>query len=75
MGFYKPILLYLFLIPGVLFIYLTRIMRDSRMWNIFMWFMLIVGHGVLVALYSRSWYFNYYVENYKPEWWEYFWIL
>jgi len=60
LGFYKPILLLMFLIPGVLFIYLTKMFgRGSRAWNIFMWSMLIVGHGVLFGLYFRAWHHHY----------------
>jgi len=67
LGFYKPVMFVLFIVPGVLFIYLTKLMRGSRMWNIFMWAMLIIGHGVLVALYSRGWYFHYH-GNANIEW-------
>jgi len=66
LGFYKPILLLMFLIPGVLFIYLTKMFgRGSRAWNIFMWSMLIVGHGCLFGLYFRAWY-HYYNGLVKP---------
>lgn len=44
MGFYKPIMMLMFLIPGVLFIYFTKLFgRNSRGWNVFMWSMLIIG--------------------------------
>jgi len=60
LGFYKPILLLMFLVPGVLFIYLTKMFgRGSRAWNIFMWSMLIIGHGCLVGLYSRAWHAHF----------------
>lgn len=62
-GFYRPILFSMFVVPGVLFIYLTRIMRDSRLWNVFMWGMLMIGHGFLVSLYCRAWHFHYYTEH------------
>ena len=36
-GFYKPILMLMFSIPGVLFIYLSKIFGDARFLNIFMY--------------------------------------
>jgi len=63
LGFYKPVMFVMFVVPGVLFIYLTQLMRGSRMWNIFMWAMLIIGHGMLIALYSRAWYFHYHPDK------------
>ncbi len=81
LGFYKPILFLMFVFPGgtihpmivahtlvsVLFIYLTKMFRGSRMWNIFMWAMLIIGHGMLIAFYSRSYYFNNHPEIYPKD--------
>jgi len=68
MGFYKPIMMLMFLIPGVLFIYFTKLFgRNSRGWNVFMWSMLIIGHGCLVGLYSRAWHLFYYNPNAKPD--------
>lgn len=55
-GFYKPVLFMMFTIPGVFFIYLTKSFKDHQILNIFMWMMLFIGHGLLVALYSRAWY-------------------
>jgi len=75
MGFYKPILLLMFLVPGVLFIYLTRILgQGSRAWNVFMWAMLIVGHGTLIGLYSRAWY-KYFHSSVHETWVSLIWIV
>jgi len=60
LGFWKPIMLLMFLFPGVLFVYFTRLFgKGSRGWNVFMWAMLIIGHGCLVGLYSRAWHKSY----------------
>eukprot|EP01116_Phalansterium_solitarium_P023464 TRINITY_DN8228_c0_g1_i1.p1 TRINITY_DN8228_c0_g1~~TRINITY_DN8228_c0_g1_i1.p1 ORF type:complete len:641 (-),score=238.70 TRINITY_DN8228_c0_g1_i1:95-2017(-) len=69
MGFYKPILFFLFVIPGVLFIYLTRFLKNWSFWNVFMWAMLIIGHGILVGLYSRAWHFHYDDQGPKDNSW------
>eukprot|EP01130_Rhizamoeba_saxonica_P013391 TRINITY_DN5717_c0_g1_i3.p1 TRINITY_DN5717_c0_g1~~TRINITY_DN5717_c0_g1_i3.p1 ORF type:complete len:462 (+),score=36.47 TRINITY_DN5717_c0_g1_i3:373-1758(+) len=66
LGFYKPILLIMFLLPGVLFIYLTKLFVGWRGWNIFMWTMLIIGHGTLLGLYYRAWYRHYYTDIVDP---------
>jgi len=55
LGVYKPILFLMFLVPGVGFIFLTRGNSNSRIWNVFMWAMLLMGHGFLVGLYTRAW--------------------
>lgn len=76
LGFYKPILFLMFVVPGVLFIYLTKWMKGNRIWNIFMWAMLIVGHGILVALYARAWHIHYNTKQSVNETLlDYFWIL
>lgn len=75
LGFYKPILLIMFVVPGVLFIYLTKFFKGNRMWNIFMWAMLIVGHGMLVGLYSRAWYFTYHSPRTEFHFLDYIWIV
>lgn len=65
----------MFVVPGVLFIYLTKVMKGNRMWNIFMWAMLIIGHGMLVGLYSRAWYFHYYSPKEEFHFLDYIWIV
>lgn len=75
LGFYKPILFIMFMFPGVLFIPLTKSYKGSRGWNVFMWAMLIVGHGMLFGLYARAWHFNYNEPNYVTPFLSYFWII
>jgi len=76
LGFYKPILFILFVVPGVLFIYLTKIFRDNQISNIFFWSMLIVGHGVLIGLYYRQWYFYNNIPSYgHNSLWSLIWIV
>lgn len=75
LGFYKPILFVLFIVPGVLFIYLTKFLKGNRFWNIFMWAMLIVGHGILVGLYSRAWHIHYYSSPKERTIIDYIWII
>lgn len=71
LGFYKPILFMMFVIPGVLFIYLTEFFRGWNGWNIFMWAMLFIGHGMLYGLYSRAWYMHYYRDpSEEMSWWD-----
>ena len=55
-GFFYPVLMIMFGCVGVFFIWLTKLYKGSRGWNIFMWFMLMVGQGSLLVLYSREWY-------------------
>jgi len=74
LGFYKPIMFLMFLVPGVLFIPLTRLFKGSRGWNVFMWAMLIIGHGMLVGLYARAWHVHYHT-NQSTLWSSYFWIV
>eukprot|EP01013_Petalomonas_cantuscygni_P004216 TRINITY_DN1453_c1_g2_i1.p1 TRINITY_DN1453_c1_g2~~TRINITY_DN1453_c1_g2_i1.p1 ORF type:complete len:865 (+),score=164.83 TRINITY_DN1453_c1_g2_i1:109-2703(+) len=51
---FYPVLLILFGLPGVLFIFLTS-GNTHRFWNVFMWAMLMIGSGMLCALYGRGW--------------------
>eukprot|EP00475_Leptophrys_vorax_P020405 TRINITY_DN27919_c0_g1_i1.p1 TRINITY_DN27919_c0_g1~~TRINITY_DN27919_c0_g1_i1.p1 ORF type:complete len:559 (-),score=97.37 TRINITY_DN27919_c0_g1_i1:74-1534(-) len=55
-GFFFPLLLILFGVIGVAFIYVTRMMRGSRGWNLFVWCTLFLGNGMLMVLYSREWF-------------------
>jgi len=75
MGFWKPIMFLMFTIPGVLFIYLTKLMKNSPIWNVFMWAMLIIGHGMLFGLYSRAWHFHYNVPGHQHSWLSLVWIV
>eukprot|EP01116_Phalansterium_solitarium_P000205 TRINITY_DN10118_c0_g1_i2.p1 TRINITY_DN10118_c0_g1~~TRINITY_DN10118_c0_g1_i2.p1 ORF type:complete len:617 (-),score=211.83 TRINITY_DN10118_c0_g1_i2:633-2483(-) len=76
LGFYKPVLFIMFVVPGVLFIYLTKFMKESHFWNIFMWAMLIIGHGMLIGLYRRAWHFRYIVPGHSDDsWLSLIWIL
>jgi len=63
--FYRPILIFIFLFPGVLFIYLTKFYKGRRIWNIFMWAMLLFGQGTLAALYARA-YHRVFVLGHDP---------
>lgn len=51
----RPLILTL----AVLFIPLTKLGAGYRAWNVFMWAMLIIGHGMLIVLYSRAWQVHY----------------
>jgi sterol O-acyltransferase len=53
--FFYPVLLIMFGGIGFGFIWLTD-RRESRVWNVFMWVMLIMGCGMLMTLYSHEWY-------------------
>jgi len=74
LGFYKPIVFLMFLVPGVLFIPLTGLFKGSRGWNVFMWAMLIIGHGMLVGLYARAWHLHYSGLE-SQTWVSYVWIV
>jgi len=65
-GFYKPILFFMFLFPGMLFIPLSKRFH-SRISNIFMWAMLIIGHGILMGLYGRAWMHHYYPNLFQDQ--------
>ena len=58
-----PVLLLMFGGLGVFFVPLTRLWRNARGWNIFLWSMLLIGQGVLLVLYSRE----YYARNIPPQ--------
>jgi len=73
LGFWKPVLLLMFSVPGVLFVYLTSSFRGWNGWNVFMWCMLIVGHGMLVGLYRRAWHYHVEMGASMP-WWDALWI-
>lgn len=53
-GFWFPVLLFMFGGPGVYFMRLTRGSHSG--FNVFMWTMLSVGTSLLLVLYSREWY-------------------
>ena len=55
MGFFLPILLFLFTGPGLVFILLTH-NKTGRVWNLFMWIMLATGNAMLMVLYCREYY-------------------
>ena len=59
--FFYPVLLFMFGGLGVFFVPFTRLWRNARGWNIFLWSMLLIGQGILVVLYSRE----YYARNLK----------
>eukprot|EP01083_Nonionella_stella_P021009 58258_1 len=54
--FCYPVLLFMFGGLGVFFVPLTRLWRNAKGWNIFLWSMLFIGQGILLVLYSREWY-------------------
>jgi len=56
LGFWYPVLFFMFAGCGVLFIYLTEIAKGAPMWNVFFWAMLITGNGMLMVLYSREYF-------------------
>merc|ERR1712129_76690 len=62
-GFYFPVLLFMFGGLGVFFVPLTRLWRNARGWNIFLWCMLLIGQGILLVLYSREYYARELVEG------------
>jgi len=55
-GFFYPVLLVMFGGFGVFFVFLTKFRKGSRFWNVFMWFMLLIGNGILLVCYSREYY-------------------
>lgn len=73
LGFFKPVMFLMFFFPGVFFIPLTRLFKGSRGWNIFMWAMLIVGHGMLVGFYARAW--TIFHSGISQPWIYYVWIF
>ena len=54
--FCYPVLLFMFGGMGVFFVPFTRLWRNARGWNIFLWSMLLIGQGILLVLYSREYY-------------------
>ncbi|CAM9532854.1 unnamed protein product [Lampetra fluviatilis] len=54
-GLFCPVMLFLFICFGMVLNFLLHDGRSNDVWNIFMWFALILGQGVLVTLYSLEW--------------------
>jgi uncharacterized membrane protein YvlD (DUF360 family) len=70
LGLYKPILMAVFVIPSLLFIYITAFFRGWNGWNVFMWFVLFIGHGTLLGLYSRAWQLRGLPAEGPLAWWD-----
>jgi len=63
-SFFFPVLFVLFAGFGVLFIFVTRSLRGSQVWNVFLWCTLFLGNGILLYLYAREWYLRNLVPAY-----------
>jgi sterol O-acyltransferase len=55
MGFFYPVLFFSFMGAGFAFVFLTE-KGNSPLWNIFMWFCLFVGTGVILCLMTIEWF-------------------
>ncbi|KAI9357253.1 MBOAT, membrane-bound O-acyltransferase family-domain-containing protein [Zopfochytrium polystomum] len=56
LGYFFPLLLLMYGGPGLIFTHLNRSRSRSRVENIFVWAMLLIGCGLLVTLYAREYY-------------------
>jgi len=70
LGFYKPILLVFIVLPSLLLANITSFFRDWNGWNVFMWFILFSGHGLLCGLYARAWQFRDTPAEVPLMWWD-----
>ena len=57
--FFYPVLFILFAGVGVSFIFLTKLGKGSKNWNLFMWANLSIGNAVNIILYAREFYARY----------------
>jgi len=54
LGFFYPVMFFMFGGPGVIFVKLTR--AEKKSYNVFFWAMMLLGNGLLLVLYSREFY-------------------
>lgn len=75
--FFYPVMFLLFFGFGVSFFFITNKIKLQQAWNVFMWFNLMIGNGIIMALYSMEWYarkncpptFDNYLDYLVPRSW------
>jgi len=53
---FYPVMFALYFICGGTFFFVSRLIKMDQAWNVMMWFNLMIGNGMFVALYSMEWY-------------------
>ncbi|KAI6202763.1 hypothetical protein M3Y94_00478000 [Aphelenchoides besseyi] len=53
---FYPIMFNLYFVCGGIFFVISRLVRSAYIWNVMMWFNLMIGCGMFVSCYATEWY-------------------
>uniref|UniRef100_A0A915DCW8 O-acyltransferase n=1 Tax=Ditylenchus dipsaci TaxID=166011 RepID=A0A915DCW8_9BILA len=53
---FYPIMFTLYFVLGGVFFFISKMIKEPYVWNIAMWFNLLIGTGMFVACYAPEWY-------------------
>jgi len=53
---FYPIIFTLYFIFGGVFFFVSRLIRSPSVWNLMMWFNLLIGTGLFISCYGPEWY-------------------
>ncbi|XP_053723891.1 sterol O-acyltransferase 2 [Synchiropus splendidus] len=70
LGFFYPVMFFLFAVLGVVFNFTLNDNRQSPVFNIIMWACLFLGQGVQVCLYCQEWYAQIHCPRTGSSFWE-----
>ncbi|XP_061582689.1 sterol O-acyltransferase 2 [Cololabis saira] len=70
LGFFYPVMFFLFAVIGVAFNFTMSDKRQSPVFNVIMWACLFLGQGVQVCLYCQEWYAQIHCPRTGDGFWE-----
>ncbi|KAM9813423.1 sterol O-acyltransferase 2 [Neosynchiropus ocellatus] len=70
LGFFYPVMFFLFAVLGVVFNFTLNDNRQSPVFNVIMWACLFLGQGVQVCLYCQEWYAQIHCPRTGNGFWE-----
>uniref|UniRef100_A0A6J0TGT9 O-acyltransferase n=1 Tax=Pogona vitticeps TaxID=103695 RepID=A0A6J0TGT9_9SAUR len=70
-GYFYPVLFCIYMGFGIAFNFVLHDGRKGPIWNVIMWTLLFLGHGIILCLYSQEWYAHQYCPLKNPTFLDY----